>query len=90
MNTPASSEPIVTPRGESPAPPPAPPALSADTNPQAAEAGGGMRGVGAMGPRASDAESSPRTDALRTSASEARHSGRRFDLMRYLRLRRVK
>ena len=51
---------------------------------------GAMRGVGAMGPHAADAESSPHIDALRASAGEARQSGRRLDLMRYLRVRRVK
>ena len=87
MNTTTPSEPVITPHAQGAA---AVPAIAVEPSPHTSTAGGGLRGVGAMGPRASDAESSPHLDTLRASAGEARRSGRRVDLMRFLRLRRAK
>ena len=47
------------------------------------------RGVGAMGPRVRrDDEPAPAREVVDAAAATARTTGHRFDLMRYLRLRR--
>lgn len=45
-------------------------------------------GSGAMGPRLSDDLPGPQREAMQRAAADARATGHRFDLMRYLRLRR--
>ena len=45
-------------------------------------------GSGAMGPRMSDESSTPLREELDRAATRAQTTGHRFDLMRYLRLRR--
>jgi hypothetical protein len=47
-------------------------------------------GSGAMGPRMPDDLSAPQREALDRAATDARVTGHRFDLMRYLRLRRTR
>jgi hypothetical protein len=48
------------------------------------------QGSGAMGLRLPDDLSAPQREALDRAASDARATGHRFDLMRYLRLRRTR
>jgi hypothetical protein len=45
-------------------------------------------GSGAMGPRLPDDLPGPQREAMQRAAADARATGHRFDLMRYLRLRR--